>query len=105
MNMVTALANDAEFTRTKFLVVDSKPLFRGMAHTALCSLGTLEIKQAADTNEAVNILKQHGKQIGGIVCDWDMAPVGGLELLRQIRSRTMSRVSPEMCAVLLTSRV
>jgi two-component system chemotaxis response regulator CheY len=104
MNMVTSLSNDADISRTKFLVVDSKPMFRDMAHAALASLRALEIKQATDVNEAVTVLKQHGRQIGGIICDWDLAPVGGLELLRQIRSRTLSKVNPEICAVLLTGR-
>jgi len=105
MNVVTAIANEADFTRTKFLVVDSKPLFRDMAHAALTRLRTQEIKHAPDVNEAITTLKRFGRQIGGLVCDWDMAPVGGFELLRMIRSGTMTKVSPHMCAVILTGKV
>jgi two-component system chemotaxis response regulator CheY len=105
MNVVTVVANDADFTRTKFLVVDSTSLFRDMAHAALTQLRTREIKHAPDVQEAVTALKRFGSQIGGLVCDWDMAPVGGLELLRMIRSATMTKVSPRICAVILTGRV
>jgi two-component system chemotaxis response regulator CheY len=105
MNVVTAVANDADFSRTKFLVVDSTPLFRDMAHAALTHLRTREIKHAPDVQDAVTALKRFGSQIGGLVSDWDMAPVGGLELLRMIRSATMTKVSPRICAVILTGRV
>ena len=105
MNVVTPISSEADFTQTKFLVVDSKPLFRDMAHAALTRLRTLEVKHSPDVNEAVTTLKRFGSQIGGIICDWDLAPVGGLELLRMIRSRTMTKVNPHICAVLLTGRV
>ncbi|TAL00728.1 MAG: response regulator [Rhodospirillaceae bacterium] len=105
MNVVMAIPGEVDFSNTKFLVVDSKPLFRDMAHAALTRLRTQEIKHAPDVNEAVTTLKRFGRQIGGLVCDWDLAPVGGLELLRMIRSRTMSKVSPQICAVILTGRV
>lgn len=104
MNAVTALAGEVDFTRTKFLVVDSKPLFRDMAHTALANLRAGEIKHAMDAHEAVAILKQAGQQIGGLICDWELASLGGLEVLRMIRTGMIVRANPEMCAVLLTGR-
>ncbi len=39
-----------------------------------------------------------------MVCDWEMAPVGGLELLRMIRCRTLPKTSPRTAVVLLTTR-
>src|SRR5689334_663639 len=92
MNVVTANTGNVGFSRTSFLVVDSKPMFRELSHGALTYLQARDIKMAQDVNEAVTILKRFG-HIGGLICDWDLAPVGGLELLRMIRSRTMTKVS------------
>jgi DNA-binding NarL/FixJ family response regulator len=104
MNVITPPVADADLSQTTFLVVDDKPHFRDIAHAALVRCRARDVKHAPDADEAVQVLKRFGPHIGGIVCDWDIAPVGGLELLRAIRSGKYPRIARDLCAVILTGK-
>ena len=103
MNVVTSVNADADFSRTMFLVVDDKPYFRDIAHNALNKCRAKDVKYASGVEQARDVLKRYGQHIGGIVCDWDMTPVGGLELLRMVRAGKLPRTPRETCVVILTS--
>ncbi len=103
MNVVTSLNADADFSRTMFLVVDDKPYFRDIAHNALNKCRAKDVKYASGVEQAREVLKRFGQHIGGIVCDWDMTPVGGLELLRMIRAGKLPRTPRDTCVVILTA--
>ena len=104
MNVATSATSDLDFTQAGFLVVESKPHFREIAHNALMRVRARDVKYAPDVDEAVHMLKRLGPQLTGIICDWDMKPVGGLELLRDIRSGKHARVPRDMCVVILTGQ-
>lgn len=103
MNVVTSAHADADFSRTMFLVVDDKPYFRDIAHNALNKCRAKDVKYASGVEHAREVLKRFGQHIGGIVCDWDMTPVGGLELLRLVRAGKLPRTPRDTCFVIFTS--
>lgn len=92
------------FSKLTFLVADDKAFFRDMVHTALMRAGAKDVKHATSIENAVEALSRYGQLINCVICDWDMAPVGGLELLRLIRCRSLLKTSPRTPVVILTSR-
>jgi DNA-binding NarL/FixJ family response regulator len=104
MNVVAPLPPDVDLSATMFLVMDDKPFFRDLAHNALVRCRARDVKYAADLDRARETLKRYGHHIGGVVCDWDLAPTGGLELLRLIRAAKLPRTPAETCVVILTAR-
>jgi DNA-binding NarL/FixJ family response regulator len=104
MNTASGTAASAEVSRTAFLVADDKAFFRDMVHTALARAGSKDVKHATTIEAAVELLNRYGQRIGGIICDWDMAPIGGLELLRMIRCRTLPNTAPRTPVIILTAR-
>jgi CheY-like chemotaxis protein len=94
---------DVNLSHVGFLIVDDKPMSREMVHTALISRAR-NVRQTMSVDKAIEILTQPGSDIDCIVADWDMLPVGGLELLRMIRCRTLPNVDPRMNFVIFTSR-
>lgn len=92
------------FSKITFLVADDKAFFRDMVHTALMRAGARDVKHATNIETAVELLGRYGQQIGCVICDWDMTPVGGLELLRLIRCRSLLKTPPRTPVVILTAR-
>ena len=92
------------FSKITFLVADDKSFFRDMVHTALMRAGAKDVKHATSIETAIETLGRFGQQIGCVICDWDMAPVGGLELLRLIRCRSLLKTPPRTPVVILTAR-
>ncbi len=92
------------FSKLTFLVADDKAFFRDMVHTALMRAGARDVKHATSIDNAVETLGRFGQLINCVICDWDMAPVGGLELLRLIRCRSLPKTPPRTPVVILTAR-
>lgn len=91
------------FHNTTFLVVDDKPHFRTMVHSALAGR-TAGIADASSVDRAIALLNQPAHEIACVICDWEMCPVGGLELLRMIRCGAIANASPLTNVVILTAR-
>src|ERR1700753_1929529 len=92
-NMTFTPTLAAPLSRTTLLVVDEKPLFRDMVRAAFLTK-VRGVREATDMDKALDILRHAGSDVGCVICDWDMMPVGGLELLRMIRAGTVSGTSP-----------
>lgn len=92
------------FSKLTFLVADDKAFFRDMVHTALMRAGAKDVKHAISIENAVEALGRYGQLINCVITDWDMAPVGGLELLRLIRCRSLLKTPPRTPVVILTAR-
>src|SRR5258706_8941305 len=104
MNVATSINTETDLSQASFLVVDHKPHFREIAHNALMRCRAREVKYAASVEEAIQVLKRFGPQITGVICDWDLSPVGGLELLRSLRCGKYPRIPRDMCVVVLTGQ-
>ena len=93
---------EVDFSKLTFLIVDDKAFYRDMAQTALMRAGAKDVKHATTVETAIQLLNRHGAYISCVVCDWDMVPMGGLELLRMIRCKTLPKTPPRTPFIILT---
>lgn len=103
MTFAPGSSGDFDFSKTSFLVVDDKPFFREMVHAALRGR-TRALRDASTIDKGVEVLRHYGPDINCIISDWDMTPMGGLDLLRMVRARLIPTVSPRVSYVILTAR-
>jgi two-component system chemotaxis response regulator CheY len=68
---------------TILIAEDNKPM-RGLVHDILEALGVGTILEAADGQAAIKKLGNHAVDI--VILDWNMEPMDGMELTRQIRT-------------------
>lgn len=68
------------------LVVDDYQTMRRIIENLLKQLGFPNIEQAADGAAALNTLRTSGKNYGLIISDWNMEPMTGLQLLKEVRA-------------------
>lgn len=74
------------------LVVDDYAPLRRILRGLLLQLGFAAVDEAADGGTALAMLRR--KAYGLVVSDWSMRPVGGLDLLRQVRADAALRHLP-----------
>ena len=96
-------ASAGDVAHARILVVDDKPMAREMVHAALADRAQ-HVRQTMSVDKAIELLGEPGAQVNCIVADWDMLPVGGLELLRMVRCRVLPNVDPRAAFVIFTSR-
>lgn len=70
--------------KMNILVVDDYATMRRIIKNLLNQLGFANIEQAADGAQALQILR--ATQIGLVVSDWNMEPMTGLQLLKEVRA-------------------
>ena len=104
MSAGTQIHLEVDFSKLVFLVVDDKPFYRDMAHTALMRAKAKDVKHAASIETALQLLNRLGQGIDCVILDWDIAPEGGLELLRQIRTRSLRKTPARTPVVILTGK-
>lgn len=104
MNAASQVQSTADFSKTTFLVVDDKPFYRDMAHTALARGKARSIEHATDVEKGLQLIKRLGQRIGCIVSDWDMAPAGALDLLKMVRTRALTTLPANTPFVILTGQ-
>lgn len=68
----------------KFLVVDDNEHMCFLVRTILRSLGVVDTRDCRDGFAAYEELRQFPADI--VICDWDMAPLNGLEFTRMVRT-------------------
>ena len=95
---------DLDFSKTVFLVVDDKPFYRDMAHQAVMRGKARDVKHAASLETAIQLLNRLGQGIDCVIVDWDIAPEGGLELLRKIRTKSLPKTPARTPVVILTGK-
>jgi DNA-binding NarL/FixJ family response regulator len=60
------------------------------------------VLQASNGEQAINLLRKYTHRVGCIISDWNMDPVGGLELLRAVRSGQIPGLPAATCFIMLT---
>ncbi len=70
--------------RMNVLIVDDYKTMLRIIRNLLRQLGFSDIDEATDGTAALERLRQ--KEYGLIISDWNMEPMNGLELLREVRS-------------------
>lgn len=90
----------------RFLIVDDKAFIRSVVRSMLERLAAAEVIEAPSGAAAREVLREGGPRRGPaidcVVCDWNMAPINGLGLLRQIRAGEIPGVSRSLCFIMLT---
>ena len=66
------------------LIVDDYKTMLRIVRSLLKQVGFENVDEAADGGEAFNKMKE--KKYGLVISDWNMEPVTGLDLLKQVRS-------------------
>ena len=74
------------------LVVDDYKSMVRIVRGMLNQLGFVNIDDAPDGAAAMALLKE--KDYGLVLSDWNMQPVTGLELLKQVRAEEKTRATP-----------
>jgi two-component system, chemotaxis family, chemotaxis protein CheY len=68
----------------KILVVDDYPTMRRIVRTLLDQIGYKDVEEAGDGAEALDRVR--ASRFDLVISDWNMEPMTGLDLLKQIRS-------------------
>ncbi len=68
----------------KILVVDDYATMRRIVRNLLTQIGYTDIDEASDGSTALQKLRE--SKFGLIICDWNMEPMTGLQLLKEIRA-------------------
>jgi two-component system chemotaxis response regulator CheY len=66
------------------LIVDDYPTMRRIMKNLLAQLGFNNVTEAADGADALG--KMRGRTPGLVISDWNMEPMTGLQLLKEVRS-------------------
>jgi two-component system OmpR family response regulator len=104
MTVGAPLQQDIDFSKLVFLAVDDKPFYRDMAHTAVMRAKARDVKHASSVETAVQLMNRVGQLIDCVIVDWDIAPEGGLELLRKIRTKSLPKTPANTPVVILTGK-
>lgn len=76
----------------KVLVVDDYSTMRRIIRNLLTQIGYNEIDEAADGNEALQKLR--AVHYGLVISDWNMEPMTGYDLLKQVRADEKLKTTP-----------
>lgn len=95
--------SEIDFRTLRILLADDHAFIRNVIRGILNSAGVAQIRAAASTDEAQDILRAYGSSIDCIVSDWNMPPQGGLELLREIRLGGIPDVRASVPFIMLTA--
>lgn len=90
-------------TDAKIIVADDMPTIRDLVKSQLKALGYKNLFEAADGEQALNLLITHESSIAKIqmvISDWNMPKMTGLEFLKQVRATDQWKNLP---FILLTS--
>src|SRR5690348_1725902 len=77
---------------TKVQVVDDYATMRRILHGLLLQIGFKHIDDAGDGGAALAKLRERG--FGLVISDWNMAPMSGLEFLKEVRSDNQLKNTP-----------
>jgi len=76
----------------KVLVVDDYSTMRRIIRNLLTQIGYTEIDEASDGNDALQKLR--AVHYGLVISDWNMEPMTGYDLLKQVRADEKLKTTP-----------
>ncbi len=74
------------------LVVDDYNTMRRILRNLLSQIGFTNVEEAEDGSAALRKLRE--RQFGLVISDWNMQPMSGLELLKEVRSDGQLKETP-----------
>jgi two-component system, chemotaxis family, chemotaxis protein CheY len=91
-----------KFQDLRVLLADDQRFIRDLIRGMLHRIGVGHIHAAASGAEAMEILTERGSSIQCIVSDWNMAPGSGIDLLKNVRTGSLTDVSAALPFIMLT---
>jgi two-component system chemotaxis response regulator CheY len=79
-------------TSMNVLIVDDYATMLRIVRALLKQIGFNNIDEASDGGQALQMMRQ--KKYGLVISDWNMEPVTGIQLLRQVRDDGDLRATP-----------
>lgn len=76
------------------LVVDDYQTMRRIIENLLKQLGFVNIEQATDGANALQVMRTSGKTYGLVISDWNMEPMTGLQLCKEVRADSQLNKTP-----------
>lgn len=76
----------------KILVVDDYATMRRIVRNLLSQIGFTDVEEANDGVTALQKLRE--RQFGLVISDWNMEPMTGLQLLKEIRADVKLKAMP-----------
>lgn len=76
----------------KVLVVDDYSTMRRIIRNLLNQIGYADVDEASDGGDALSKLRQ--VQYGLVISDWNMEPMTGYDLLKQVRADERLKATP-----------
>jgi two-component system chemotaxis response regulator CheY len=84
--------SEIDWKDLQVLVVDDQKIARDLLRDMLREMGVSVILEAKDGDEALNLLSgAGGDMIDLIISDWNMPVMSGIELLKQLRTASVSQ--------------
>lgn len=83
------------------LVIDDDAMVRALIADYLRSFGFSRIREAADGNEAIKIVRDENQRLDLILSDWEMQGIDGLDVLKAVRKIPFRR---ETGFIMITSQ-
>jgi DNA-binding NarL/FixJ family response regulator len=91
-----------DFSKYRFLIADDRAFLRSVIQSILVRCRARDIKHAANGIEAMKVLTAARGSIDCVLCDWNMAPLDGLTLLRTIRAGDVRHTPRDTRVLMLT---
>ncbi len=91
-----------DYSAHRFLIADDKQFLRNLIQNMLVRCHAGDIRHAKDGASAIEALAEADGDIDCVLCDWNMEPINGLELLRSIRAGNVEHTPRDLCFVMLT---
>ncbi len=76
------------------LVVDDFPTMRKIIRNLLEQLGFSNIAEAENGADALRKMRDGGVRHGLVISDWNMEPMTGLQLLKEVRADNVLKATP-----------
>lgn len=76
------------------LVVDDFPTMRRIIENLLKQLGFTNVEHGSDGSNALKTLRESDKKFGLIISDWNMEPMTGFQLLKEVRADEALKATP-----------
>jgi len=78
----------------RVLIVDDYNTMLRIIRNLLKQLGFENVDEASDGSAALKVLRESGNKYGLIISDWNMEPMTGLQLLREVRADANLKRTP-----------
>ncbi len=97
------MTEDRNFSSHHFLVADDKAGVRSIVMRMLQRGAVESVREAASGVSALDVLVEPKSKIDCVLCDWNMEPMNGLQVLSLIRRGAVKGIPRDLRIIMLTA--